>query len=101
MLAYGFGRRKDEVFLKLKALLEPFGITRYHTDYLGAYQRHLDAEQYCPGKSNTKRIERKHLNLRKRIKRLARKTIRFSKSTPMHDIVIGLFINRYGFGRVV
>jgi insertion element IS1 protein InsB len=28
VLAYVFGRRQDEVFLKLKALLEPFGITR-------------------------------------------------------------------------
>ena len=26
VLAYVFGRRKDEVFLKLKKLLEPFGI---------------------------------------------------------------------------
>ena len=33
VLAYVFGRRQDEVFLKLKALLEPFGITRYYTDY--------------------------------------------------------------------
>ena len=32
VLAYVFGRRKDEVFLQLKALLEPFGITRYYTD---------------------------------------------------------------------
>ena len=32
VLAYVFGRRKDEVFLKLKSLLEPFGITRYYTD---------------------------------------------------------------------
>jgi insertion element IS1 protein InsB len=27
-----------------------------------------------------------------------RKTICFSKSIVMHDIVIGLFINRYEFG---
>ena len=33
VLAYVLGHRKDEVFLKLKALLEPFGITRYYTDY--------------------------------------------------------------------
>ena len=31
-LAYVFGRRKDDVFLKLKTLLEPFGITKYYTD---------------------------------------------------------------------
>jgi len=97
VLAYVFGRRKDEVFLQLKALLEPFGITRYYTDHLGTYQRHLDPEEHQPGKRNTQKIERKHLILRTRIKRLARKTICFSKSTQMHDIVIGLFINRYEF----
>jgi transposase-like protein len=35
------------------------------------------------------------------IKRLARKTICFSKLETMHEIVIGLFINRYEFGRCV
>jgi insertion element IS1 protein InsB len=33
-----------------------------------------------------------------RIKRLARKTICFSKSIQMHDLVIGLFVKRYEFG---
>ncbi|CAK0776875.1 insertion element IS1 protein InsB [Gammaproteobacteria bacterium] len=42
-----------------------------------------------------------HLTLRTRIKRLARKIIFFSKLEKMHDIVIGLFINRYGFGVLV
>jgi insertion element IS1 protein InsB len=98
VLAYVFGRRKDEVFLKLKALLEPFGITRYYTDYWGVYTRHLDADEHQPGKRNTQQIERKHLTLRTRIKRLVRKTICFSRSTQMHDIVIGLFVNRYEFG---
>lgn len=32
ILAYVFGTRKDEVFLQLKALLIPFGISRYYTD---------------------------------------------------------------------
>jgi insertion element IS1 protein InsB len=36
VLAYGFGRRQDTVFLDLKALLEPFGITRSCTDGWGA-----------------------------------------------------------------
>ena len=98
VLAYVFGRRQDTVFLKLKALLAPFGISRYHTDDWGAYTRHLDAEEHFPDKRNTQQIERKHLTLRTRIKRLTRKTICFSKSTQMHDIVIGLFVNRYEFG---
>jgi insertion element IS1 protein InsB len=98
VLAYVFGRRRDEVFLQLKALLEPFGIRRYYTDSWGAYERNLPPEVHSPGKRNTQQIERKHLTLRTRLKRLVRKTICFSKSIELHDIVIGLFINRYEFG---
>ncbi len=78
VLAYVFGRRTDEVFLQLKALLEPFRIQKYCTDGWGAYERHLPAELHEVGKRKTQRIERKHLRLRTRIKRLARKTICFS-----------------------
>ncbi|MCY7276343.1 MAG: IS1 family transposase [Phormidesmis sp. CAN_BIN44] len=98
VLAYVFGTRKDEVFVQLKALLEPFGITRFYTDDWGAYSRHLDQGLHKIGKQNTQKIENKHLNLRTRIKRLARKTICFSKTVVMHDLVIELFINRYEFG---
>ncbi len=98
VLAYVFGRRKDEVFRALKKLLEPFGIKKYCTDGWGAYERNLPEDQHEIGKRKTQRIERKHLNLRTRIKRLQRKTICFSKTEEMHDLVIGLFINRYEFG---
>ncbi|HLL93424.1 MAG TPA: IS1 family transposase, partial [Spirosoma sp.] len=37
------------------------------------------------------------LDLRTRIKRLARRTICFSKSVLMHDTVIGLLINHLFF----
>src|SRR6266545_1093738 len=92
------GRRKDEVFLQLKELLDPFGIRQFYTDGWGAYERHLDGEKHQVGKEHTQKIERKHINLRTRIKRLMRRTICFSKTTTMHDLVIGLFINRYEFG---
>ena len=84
--------------MQLKALLEPFGITRYHPDDWGAYTRHLDPAEHHPGKRHTQQIERKHLTIRTRIKRLTRKTICFSRSIQMHDLVIGLFVNRYEFG---
>ena len=32
VLAYVFGRRQDDVFLKLQELLAPFGITKFYTD---------------------------------------------------------------------
>ena len=97
-MAYVFGRREDQAFLELKTLLIPFGITRFYTDGWGAYQRHLDPALHAVGKHHTQQLERKHLTLRTRIKRLVRKTLCFSKSTQMHDLVIGLFINRFEFG---
>ena len=101
VLAYVFGERKDKVFSQLKALLVPFGIKHFYTDDWGAYERKLPKLQHTTSKSNTQKIERKHLTLRTRIKRLARKTICFSKLERMHDIVIGLFINRYEFGVII
>jgi insertion element IS1 protein InsB len=69
ILAYTFGDHKDDVFLKLRELLEPFEITGFYTDDWRAYERHLPPEQYTVGKANTQKIERKYLTLRMRIKR--------------------------------
>ncbi|HZC01968.1 MAG TPA: IS1 family transposase [Gammaproteobacteria bacterium] len=101
VLAYVFGRRQDQGCLRLQALLEPFGITRYYTDGWGTYERHVDAEKHIVGKEHMQRIESKHINLRTRVKRLVRRTICFSKTERMHDLVIGLFVNRYEFGRAI
>lgn len=98
VLAYVVGTHEDKAFLELKELLRPFGIKKFYTDNWGAYRRHLNPEEHEVGKKNTQKIERKHLTLRTRIKRLVRKTICFSKKIIMHDVVIGLFINRYEFG---
>jgi len=98
VVAFVFGRRKNEVFKQLKKLLKPFGIKRYYTDGLQCYAKYLSAKKHKVGKTNTQRIERKNLTLRTRIKRLARKTICFSKTDRMHDIVIALTINIIEFG---
>ena len=98
VLAYTFGKRQDVVFQELKALIEPLGVHRYYTDDWGAYERHLEIEKHQVGKQNTQKIERKNLNWRTWIKRLARKTICFSKLEMIHDTVIGLLINKVEFG---
>ena len=79
-------------------ILEPFNIGKYYTDNWGAYSKNLDKDKHEIGKRNTQTIERKNLTLRTRVKRLTRKTICFSKSIKMHDIVIGLLINVLDFG---
>ena len=101
VLAYVLAPHEDEALKQLQQLLAPFSIERFYTDSWGAYLRLLESQKHTVGKMNTQRIERKHLTLRTRIKRLARKTICFSKSTWLHDVVIGLFINRYEFGLTI
>jgi hypothetical protein len=77
------------------------GITRYYTDHWGVYARHLDAEEHDAGTRHTQHIERQHRTLRTRITRLVRGTICFAKSIALHDIVIGLCVNRYALGLTV
>ena len=101
VLAYVLGTRQDAMFLKLHALLAPLGITHYYTDKAGVYQRHLPPAQHTVGKLSMQKIERKHLTLRTRLKRLARKTLSFSRSRVMHDLLIGLYINQVEFDRPV
>jgi insertion element IS1 protein InsB len=99
VLAFVFGHRQDEVFLELKELLAPFGITQFYTDGLKTYERQLSSASRQVSKYKMQRIERKHLTLRTRIKRLQRKTICYSRTIQMHDLVIGLYMNKYEFGR--
>ena len=49
--------------------------------------------------SNGTAVESKYITVRTRITRLVRRTIGFSKTARMHDLVLGLFINRYEFGQ--
>jgi insertion element IS1 protein InsB len=98
VLASVVGTRKDATFLELRALLAPCGITHYYTDKEGVYRRHLPPEQHTVGKLSMQKIERKPLTLRTRLKRLARKTLCFSRSYLMHDLLIGLYMNRVEFG---
>ncbi|AHA64626.1 Transposase [Shigella dysenteriae 1617] len=52
----------------------------------------MPKDKHLTGKIFTQRIERNNLTLRTRIKRLARKTICFSRSVEIHEKVIGTFI---------
>lgn len=97
VLAYALGARGDETLTCLLALWSVFKIRLYCTDGWEGYQRHLPAEKHLITKRYTQSIERQNLNFRTRIKRLARKTLGFSKSIEVHDKVIGEFINRMFF----
>ncbi len=91
ILAYTFGPRTDET---CRELLTPFTIGMITSDDWGSYVREVPKEKHLTGKIFTQRIERNNLTLRTRIKRLARKTICFSRSVELHEKVIGSFIEK-------
>lgn len=62
-----------------------------------AYFDCLDQRLRLVRKAALQGLERKHLTLRTRLKRLTRRTICFSKSVVVHDTAIGLFINQFFF----
>ena len=98
-LAYTFGTREHKYLDELLKLLKPFNIGTAYTDGNYAYRDRLIDIKHITGKRNTQGIERHHLTLRTRIKRLCRKSICFSKCKKIHTAVIGSFINIHFFGR--
>lgn len=99
--AYVLGNRAEAVFGQLPKLLQPCGLAPVYTDAAGGYDRPLPTPAHTGGKLPTQQSEHKHLTLRTRLKRLARKTMCFSQSVFRPDAVIGLFVNRYEFGAPV
>jgi insertion element IS1 protein InsB len=94
------GRRQDTGCLARQALWAPWGITRFDPAGGGAYERPSTPEQPVVGKQHTQKIASKPINRRTRIQRLVRRTMCFSTTTTLPDLVVGLFINRYEFGRL-
>lgn len=99
VVAFVFGRRSHQTFRHLISLLKQaqIQVVRWITDSWWAYFDCLHQALRLDRKALLQSLERKHLTLRTRIKRLARRTICFSKSVVVHDAIIGLFINRFFF----
>lgn len=79
------------------ALLTPFKMGMITSDNWGSYASEVPKDNHLTGKIFTQRIKRNNLTLRTRIKRLARKTICFSRSIEIHEKVIDSFIEKYMF----
>lgn len=99
VLAFVFGRRTHATFRRLRQLLARLGtaVAHWFTDAWWAYVDELDPATRTEGKAALQRLERKHLTLRTRLKRLARRTICFSKKQFFHDGLITLFIFHFFF----
>ena len=86
-----------ETCRRLLSLLSPFQNSLITSDDWGRYAIVVPSETRPTEKIFTQHIERNNLMLRMRIKRLARKTICFSRSIELHEKVIGAFIEWHHF----
>ncbi|CDM90254.1 Insertion element iso-IS1n protein insB [Xenorhabdus bovienii] len=96
-IAHVFGPRTDATCRKLLDLLAPFHIRFITTEGWGSYAREVEPEKHLVGKILTQRIERHNLNLRIHIKRLARRTLCYSRSIEIHEKLIGTYIEKYHY----
>ena len=92
VLCHVFGRRTKATLRRLLSLLKETSVHYFMTDAWLGYQSVLEPEKHIIGKQWTQRIERHNLNLRTHLKRLNRKTLCFSKSSEIHDKVIGWYL---------
>jgi insertion element IS1 protein InsB len=101
IVVYVFGIREHEVLQKLLVLLSGLNvkIVVVFLDDNFAYHDTILRNILYTGKRNTQRIECKHLTFRTRLKRLACKTICYSKSLEMRITLFELLINMLEFKR--
>jgi len=91
VVAYVLGSCEHETLGELLDLLDVEIVAVYCDDNY-AYYEAIARNVLQTGKRNTQCIERKYLMFRTRLKRLARRTICYSKSLKMHKILFGLLI---------
>lgn len=94
IIAHEFGSRSKKTLRNLLKLLSGFSVAFWCTDGDRAYKDELPKAEHLVGKLYTQRIECENLMLRNRLKRLNRKTLGYSKSSEMHDRIIGTYIER-------
>ncbi len=69
-------------------------VSHADTDGYRAYNDELPKVKHIVRKLYTQRIECAYLTLRNRLQRFNRKTLGYSKSSEMHDRIIGTYIER-------
>lgn len=86
------GRRTIENLLPLVSKIKVLNPKKIFTDGLNIYSSLLKREEHIVGKYLTWRIERNHLTIRDRLKRLSRGTLCFSKSERMLNCCVKILV---------
>ena len=104
IVAFVIGDRSEATCRKLWEQIPPtYKVCQSYSDFWDAYQLVFPAETHeCVGKGSgqTNHMERWYCTLRQSCARFVRKTLSFSKSDVMHEILTRLFIIRHNLSLV-
>ena len=104
IVAYALGDRSEATCRKLwEQIPSTYRHCRSFSDFWDAYRAVFPTETHeCMGKGSgqTSHMERWYNSLRQSNARFVRKTLSFSKSDRMHEIVTRLFIVRYNLSLI-
>ena len=92
ILAFHIGKRNDKSCKALMKKLSHLQIETYCTDSWKSYKKYIPKEKHIISKKKTTHIERRNRDFRTHLKRLARKTVCFSKKDDMHYGIIKTYI---------
>ncbi len=101
VVSWSIGARDEERCQTLYDLLpEPYKGSMIYTDFYAAYKKVLGkegADFECVGKDTgqTNHVERWNCTLRQRTGRFVRKSLSFSKSEEVHELMLEMFIHEY------
>jgi len=104
IVAFVIGDRSEAACRKLWEQIPPtYRVCQSYSDFWEAYQLVFPEETHaCVGKGSgqTNHMERWYNTLRQSCARFVRKTLSFSKSEAMHEIVTRLFIIRHNLSLI-
>ena len=104
IVSWVIGARDEERCQALWDLVpSPYKQATVFSDFYAAYQKVLaQVNHHSVGKNSgqTNHVERWNCTLRQRVGRFVRKTLSFSKSEEMHELMLKLFIHNYNLSLV-
>lgn len=91
VIDFKVGKRNSKTFQRVIDTVQLSEPKKVHTDKLSLYKNLLPTELHSTKQYNINHIERKNLSIRTHLKRLARKTICFSRSKEMLEACLKIY----------
>ncbi len=92
IVAFTVGRRNSKTLKSLLAVITKLSPTKIYTDKLSLYNQLIPRKQHITKQRCTNGIERAFLTLRQNLKRLARRTLAFTRKQDMLEASLRLLI---------